>query len=46
MLLKTEEVVVNFTDEAIYRLAEMAHHVNQETDNIGARRLHTILEKC
>ncbi|PCF40231.1 ATP-dependent protease ATPase subunit HslU [Staphylococcus delphini] len=45
MLLKTEEVVVNFTDEAIYRLAEMAHHVNQETDNIGARRLHTILEK-
>ncbi|MFB3175210.1 ATP-dependent protease ATPase subunit HslU, partial [Staphylococcus pseudintermedius] len=45
MLLKTEEVVVNFTDEAIYRLAEMAYHVNQETDNIGARRLHTILEK-
>ncbi|WMZ75077.1 hypothetical protein QS414_05615 [Staphylococcus pseudintermedius] len=29
----------------IYRLAEMAYHVNQETDNIGARRLHTILEK-
>lgn len=45
MLLQTEEVTVNFTDEAIHRLAEMAHHVNQETDNIGARRLHTILEK-
>ncbi|WP_305850065.1 ATP-dependent protease ATPase subunit HslU [Staphylococcus hyicus] len=45
MLLQTEEVTVKFTDEAIHRLAEMAHHVNQETDNIGARRLHTILEK-
>lgn len=45
MLLQTETVTVNFTDEAIYRLAEMAYHVNQETDNIGARRLHTILEK-
>ena len=45
LLLQTEEVTVNFTDEAIYRLAEMAYHVNQETDNIGARRLHTILEK-
>ncbi|QLK85868.1 ATP-dependent protease ATPase subunit HslU [Staphylococcus sp. 17KM0847] len=45
LLLQTEEVTVNFTDEAIQRLAEMAYHVNQETDNIGARRLHTILEK-
>lgn len=45
LLLKTEEVTVNFSDEAIQRLAEMAYHVNQETDNIGARRLHTILEK-
>ncbi|MBI5974895.1 ATP-dependent protease ATPase subunit HslU [Staphylococcus canis] len=45
LLLQTEQVTVNFTDEAIHRLAEMAHHVNQETDNIGARRLHTILEK-
>ncbi|GEN55770.1 ATP-dependent protease ATPase subunit ClpY [Halolactibacillus alkaliphilus] len=44
-LLKTEEVTVTFTDEAIKRLAEVAFHVNQETDNIGARRLHTILEK-
>lgn len=44
-LLKTEEVTVNFSDEAITRLAEMAYQVNQDTDNIGARRLQTILEK-
>ncbi len=44
-LLKTEQVTVNFTDEAIKRLAEIAFQVNQDTDNIGARRLHTILEK-
>ena len=39
------KVTVNFTDEAITRLAEIAYQVNQDTDNIGARRLHTILEK-
>lgn len=44
-LLQTEEVTVNFTKESITRLAEMAYQVNQDTDNIGARRLHTILEK-
>ncbi|MCU5746735.1 ATP-dependent protease ATPase subunit HslU [Staphylococcus sp. SQ8-PEA] len=44
-LLGTEEVTVNFSDEAIHRLAEIAYQVNQDTDNIGARRLHTILEK-
>ncbi|WP_154836681.1 ATP-dependent protease ATPase subunit HslU [Staphylococcus sp. Marseille-Q1834] len=44
-LLKTEDVTVNFSEEAITRLAEMAYQVNQDTDNIGARRLHTILEK-
>ncbi|GEM00761.1 ATP-dependent HslUV protease ATP-binding subunit HslU [Halolactibacillus halophilus] len=44
-LLKTEEVTVTFSDDAIKRIAEVAFHVNQETDNIGARRLHTILEK-
>ncbi|HCZ6685885.1 TPA: HslU--HslV peptidase ATPase subunit, partial [Staphylococcus aureus] len=44
-LLQAEEVTVNFTDEAITRLAEIAYQVNQDTDNIGARRLHTILEK-
>ncbi|MFC4557108.1 HslU--HslV peptidase ATPase subunit [Virgibacillus kekensis] len=44
-LIKTEGINVVFTDEAISRLAEIAYQVNQETDNIGARRLHTILEK-
>ncbi|WP_251943061.1 ATP-dependent protease ATPase subunit HslU [Staphylococcus sp. Marseille-Q5304] len=44
-LLHTEQVTVNFSDEAIKRLAEIAFQVNQDTDNIGARRLHTILEK-
>ena len=44
-LLETEGVTVDFTDEAIERIAEIASEVNQETDNIGARRLHTVLEK-
>ncbi|MBC2965391.1 ATP-dependent HslUV protease ATP-binding subunit HslU [Staphylococcus epidermidis] len=44
-LLQTEEVTVNFLEDAIQRLAEIAYQVNQDTDNIGARRLHTILEK-
>ncbi len=44
-LLKIEGINVVFTDEAINRLAEIAYQVNQDTDNIGARRLHTILEK-
>lgn len=44
-LLETEGVTINFTDEAIERIAEIATEVNQETDNIGARRLHTILER-
>ena len=44
-LLDTEGVTLDFTDSAIERIAEIATEVNQETDNIGARRLHTILEK-
>ena len=44
-LLETEGINVVFTDEAVNRLAEIAYQVNQDTDNIGARRLHTILEK-
>jgi len=44
-MLQTEEVTVNFSEDAIQRLAEIAYQVNQDTDNIGARRLHTILEK-
>lgn len=44
-LLETEGVTIDFTDEAINRIAEIATEVNQDTDNIGARRLHTILER-
>lgn len=44
-LLETEGVNVQFTDGAVNRIAEIAYQVNQDTDNIGARRLHTILEK-
>lgn len=44
-LLETEGVQVEFTPEAIQEMAKLAAEVNQSTDNIGARRLHTILEK-
>lgn len=44
-LLETEGVSVTFTKESIERLAAVAAKMNAETDNIGARRLHTILEK-
>lgn len=44
-LLATEDVLLDFTDEAISKLAEIAFDVNDNTENIGARRLHTILEK-
>lgn len=44
-LLETEGIQIEFSDEAIYKLAEIAFNVNQQTDNIGARRLHTIMEK-
>ena len=44
-LLETEGVTINFTEDAIERIAEIATQVNQDTDNIGARRLHTILER-
>ncbi|KOS69476.1 Clp protease ATPase [Lysinibacillus contaminans] len=44
-LLATEGVEIEFAEDAIERIAEIATEVNQETDNIGARRLHTILER-
>ncbi len=44
-LLATEGVTVDFTEDAIDRLAQMACDVNAQTENIGARRLHTLLEK-
>lgn len=44
-LLETEGIKVEFSDKAIYEIAKIAAEVNETTDNIGARRLHTILEK-
>lgn len=44
-LLATEDIEVEFTKEAIYEIAKIAATVNQNMENIGARRLHTILEK-
>ena len=44
-LLGTEGIKVNFTENAIDELAEIAYKVNSTTENIGARRLHTIVEK-
>lgn len=43
-LLETEGVHIEFTDEALRKIAEIAQLVNESTENIGARRLHTILE--
>jgi len=44
-LLATEEVTLNFTSEGVRRLAELASSVNERTENIGARRLYTVMEK-
>ncbi len=44
-LIATEEVDLEFTDSAVRRLAEVAYHVNENTENIGARRLHTVMER-
>lgn len=44
-LLATEGVSLQFTDDGIRKLAEIAFQVNEKTENIGARRLHTVLEK-
>jgi ATP-dependent HslUV protease ATP-binding subunit HslU len=44
-LLRTEGVEVEFTPEGVRRLAEIAAHVNERTENIGARRLHTVMER-
>jgi ATP-dependent HslUV protease ATP-binding subunit HslU len=44
-LLGTEGVTVNFTDSGVDRLAEVAFQVNERTENIGARRLHTVMER-
>ena len=44
-LLATEGLELSFTDDAIHRIAKMACEVNEQTENIGARRLHTLMEK-
>jgi len=44
-LLATEGVTVTFSEDAIDKLADFAHHVNTKAEDIGARRLHTVLEK-
>ena len=41
----TENLEVEFKDEGVRRIAELAFEVNESTENIGARRLHTILER-
>jgi ATP-dependent HslUV protease ATP-binding subunit HslU len=44
-LIATEGVTLRFTDDAVRRIAEVAWQVNERTENIGARRLHTVLER-
>jgi len=44
-LMETEGIQLSFTDEAVYRIADFATLVNERTENIGARRLHTVMEK-
>jgi ATP-dependent HslUV protease ATP-binding subunit HslU len=44
-LLSTEDVDVEFAESGVRRLAEVAFHVNENTENIGARRLHTVMER-
>lgn len=45
MLLETEGIKVTFTDDAVDEIATMAFLTNEQTENIGARRLHTVMEK-
>ncbi len=44
-LIATEGVTLRFADDAVRRIAEVAWQVNERTENIGARRLHTVLER-
>jgi ATP-dependent HslUV protease ATP-binding subunit HslU len=43
--MDTEGIQLTFTDDAILRIADFATMVNERTENIGARRLHTVMEK-
>jgi ATP-dependent HslUV protease ATP-binding subunit HslU len=44
-LMETEGITLTFTDDAVRRIADFATIVNERTENIGARRLHTVMEK-
>jgi ATP-dependent HslUV protease ATP-binding subunit HslU len=44
-LFESEKVEVTFDDDAIEEIAQMAFHINSEVENIGARRLHTVMSK-
>merc|ERR1711907_795801 len=44
-LMKTENVTLKFTEDAVHEMASIAEDVNKNVENIGARRLHTIVEK-
>ncbi len=44
-LMATEGVTVEFNESGVKKIAEIAFHVNERTENIGARRLHTVMEK-
>ncbi|MFT3906544.1 MAG: ATP-dependent protease ATPase subunit HslU [Steroidobacteraceae bacterium] len=44
-LLGTESVTLDFQKDGVQRIAEIAYHVNERTENIGARRLHTVMER-
>ncbi|RKD34427.1 ATP-dependent protease ATPase subunit HslU [Thermohalobacter berrensis] len=45
LLLETEGIKITFTEDAISEIAKIAYKINEQSENIGARRLHTILEK-
>lgn len=45
LLLATEGVQLQFTEEAIHEIARVAEEINRNVDNIGARRLHTVIER-
>lgn len=44
-ILKTENVSIKFTNDSIHCIANIAYNINQNTENIGARRLHSVMEK-
>ncbi len=44
-LMDTEGVTLNFADDGVHKIAQVAHNVNESSENIGARRLHTVMER-